>query len=162
MDAPNMHCPRGFTASLPTVLVVVAMLCVFCGWLGWNVHVVRERKAVFAEIERNKGDAQFGYIGLEQAESNPAGRAALRAGESGYVRISFVRRLLGDESCLEMSLPPALEPELIERVEKAFPEAKLAIFPNDRQAVTEYRDSVYAPAPLREKNTGTAFKTGFK
>ena len=66
-----MHRPRRLATGL-----AVALCASFACWLGWNVYVVRERKAVLAEVERNKGDAHFGYIGLEQTESSQAGRAA--------------------------------------------------------------------------------------
>ena len=75
-----------------------------------------------------------------------------------------MRLLFGDDPYLVLNLPPRLPPELIERVEHAFPEARLFIHDRDGERPLEYefRDALYRPSELREPNVGTVFKTGLK
>ena len=144
---------RWFSFSLRTMFVVVT---IFGVWLGWQLKIVRERKAVLAEIKRTeKSQFDDDYIGLE-SEFDPDDRVDLES-----ARISFGRRLLGDESCLFLALPKSLDPQWIERAEAAFPEAEIWMsWPEGGVKHLEWRDSLCKPAKDREPNVGTIFKTG--
>src|SRR6185295_19980991 len=47
MTTPPSPRRRWFRFSLRTLLVVVTLLCV---WLGWQIHAVRQRSAIIAEL----------------------------------------------------------------------------------------------------------------
>ena len=79
----------------------------------------------------------------------------------------YTRRLLGDVSCYEIVLPLSLEPQLIERLERRFPESRLyanvwkSHGPSQQyRDPQQFRDSLYRPAAERMPNVGTIFKTG--
>ena len=42
-----MNPRRHFRFSLRTLLILVTLLCV---WMGWQIHVVRERKAIWLSL----------------------------------------------------------------------------------------------------------------
>ena len=154
MTAPHR---RWFAFSLRTMFVVVT---IFGAYLSWQMQIVRERKAVIAEIHRLGGDRdRYWYAGLESWQADPVKSKLLGSTNFEPLRISRVRRMLGDETCLTMHLPPKLDPQWIERAERAYPEPMLFI--REPNAVHfEYRDSLYAPANIREPNRGKVFKTG--
>jgi hypothetical protein len=70
-----------------------------------------------------------------------------------------VRRLLGDESfiVLTIPIPLSLDVHFVERAERAFPEAHITVFLPGPDAE---RYSLLAPADQRRPNRGTIFKTG--
>ncbi|MCH8149518.1 MAG: hypothetical protein IH987_16295 [Planctomycetes bacterium] len=57
-DKPKPH--RKWQFSLRTLLVVLTVLCVFFGWLGWKVHRVNEQKKL-VEWVREMGGAVHRY-----------------------------------------------------------------------------------------------------
>jgi hypothetical protein len=136
---------RWFRFGLRTMFVVLAVLAIPLDWLAWQIQIVRERKAVLAEVE-STAPGEFLFVTLERAEAvRPPGSYAHRE----YVRISRLRRRLGDESYWRMFLPETIDAELTKRVESAFPEAEISM----RGA---HRDSLYAPD--REPNVGPSSK----
>jgi hypothetical protein len=148
--------------SLRTLLVLMTVLGTALGWLGWQVQIVRERKAVLREIERIGGPLGFEYFGLGDEEfSLIDGSAELSREHYAYAGLNVVRLLLGDKSCITLIVFQPLDFPLAERMEKAFPEAELTIVvPESR--TTEYRDSLYKKASRRKTNIGTVFKTGLR
>ena len=144
---------RWFRFSLRTMLV---LMTVFCIWLGWQVSIVRERKAVLAELKRHHPTGTS-YICLETFLADPAHQAAQAHPDVKAIRISWFRRLLGDETCVSLGTPGPLDPAIAERMERAFPEAKLSIYLAGEDA---YRDSLYTAS--RRKNRGAVFNTGVK
>jgi hypothetical protein len=86
---------RWFRFSLRTLFVVVTVIA--C-WLGWNVHVVRQRQAVWREIvaedeARNKVLQRIprwgGFTGWRTE--------TVQKGSLTPAQIPIVRRLLGDQ-----------------------------------------------------------------
>ena len=132
-------------------------------WLGWQLSIVRERKALLKEIERCSHHDDGWYLGLESLESQNCaeseheriGQLIAEAGGFEHVRISRVRRHFGDETCLSLTLPRSLDSRWVERVEIAFPEARLEIAGGN-----ETRDALYESPATRHTNKGTVFKTG--
>ena len=148
-----------FAFSLRTLFVVVT---IFGVWLGWNHKIVRERKAVLAEIDRI-GQYQP-HRWLERLASDPISTVPHENVED--IRVSSIRHFMGDESCLVLFLPYDLNANWISRAEQAFPEAVLVL--QDGREFVRYgpgyialRDSLYAPQADHFPNEGTVFRTGF-
>ena len=138
------------------------VVTIFGVWLGWNLKIVRERKAILSEIKRVAPNFD-GYDGIETCEA-ANNKDWMYHGESfsdyEYQRISFVRRLLGDESCHRLIIPESVASDWIVRAENAFDEAELGVIDIERLHMEAYRDSLYAPANRRQPNQGTVFETG--
>lgn len=84
---------------------MVTVAAVVCAWLGHEYHVVQERQAMRAWIEKHGGIC--------------TSDASLR--ESPAEKPSLIRRWLGDERLDEvLFIPPAHDAE-IARVKAAFP-----------------------------------------
>lgn len=146
---------RWFRFSLRTMFVLVTLVAATIGWLGREWRIVQVRKAILREIERLEPAAIDPSV--EQQESrNSDPLYDPRQWDS--IRVSTIRRLLGDESVIELLLPRASDRLLIERTENAFPEADLAFW--DEHFRYHSRDSLYLPAGKRRKNMGTIFTTG--
>ena len=153
MTAPPKR--RWFSFSLRTMFVVVT---VFGVWLGWQLKIVRDRKALLAEISHEQHT-------LEEMEADPSGNGGSNAhwaADFPFARIPLYRRLLGDKSYPHLVLE-ATSPQLLERIENAFPEATLDAHVFDKSGMptrVAWRDSLYTPLGLRSPNEGTLFKTG--
>lgn len=148
--------------SLRTMFVVVT---IFGVWLGWQHQIVRERKAILAELENSERlKRRYFYYGLETLEAQPNSKSRIkdicRVVDYEYARISRVRRFLGDESCLMISFRAMPDAKLTERIELAFPEAILIREDLRDSQDDKWRDSMYKPAAFRNKNRGHLFKTG--
>ena len=137
---------RWFRFSLRTMSVAVT---VFGVWLGWQLKIVSERKAILNEL-RAAGKPISGMIEAIQAVEAEIGSIP----GLNHCQVSRLRRWLGDESVFRLFIPVGANPELIHRTEIAFPEASLV---GDNDA---FRDSLYAPSSEREPNRGNIFKTG--
>ena len=116
MTAPPKRRWFRFTFSLQTLFIVVTIVGV---WLGWQLKIVRERKAVLAEIKRNSLSARCDSVESLDAED---------AEFYQIYRVSFVRRLLGDESYMRIYIPPTMGPKWTMRAELAFPESALYLY----------------------------------
>jgi hypothetical protein len=150
---------RWFRYSLRTLFIVVT---IFGIWFGWNLKTVRERKAVLVALRAACGSSlDFKCDSLESIERDYPTSDLRRY---SYARASAVRRILGDESFCHVELPQSLflNRRLVERVENAFPEARLKMVVRgiEFNAVVMTRDSLYRPADQRVKNSGDLFKTG--
>ena len=148
-----------FAFSLRTLFVVVTIFGVWLGWLVWQMQIVRDRRLVMAYLDEIRIDKTPPSAGgpMEALESMPYWNDVLSS--NLHVRVSAVRRYLGDESYLFINMPASIEGNLLERAERAFPEAELHVL-DARGKEVAYRDSLYAPAKRRQPNKGTIFKTG--
>jgi hypothetical protein len=86
-------------------------------WLGWQARIVHERRAIFEEIGRS--GHLWGGQALEEDELDRPGFALLNGLDHG--RISWIRRLMGDRTYWSLYFNHRLDPELLDRLEKAFP-----------------------------------------
>ena len=100
---------RWLRFSIRTLLVAVT---IFCVWLGWQVSIVRERKAVRKLIDEAGGYHGNPFSGIEAKELIP--------------KVSWFRQRLGDEGVREWTLPKKLEAERA-RVVRAFPESEIFV-----------------------------------
>jgi hypothetical protein len=116
---------RWFAYSLRTLFVVVA---VFACWLGWNVNVVRERQAVWREIVAEKETRDRGLLELFShwggAIPFPYFKT-IQEGSSTAARLSFIRRLLGDEPHTDIKRS---REEDARRTMRYFPEATITSY----------------------------------
>jgi len=84
-------------------LVAMTLLAVFMGWLGWELKVVRDRKAMVKWLESHGGNI-FDYPN--------------RTGE-----LSLLRRALGDVAYSPIFLRPNTTDEERANIARLFPEA---------------------------------------
>src|SRR5437870_2283588 len=49
---------RWLQISLRTMFVLLTLFAAFCAWLGWQLNIVRERKAAMAEIQAAGGSCE--------------------------------------------------------------------------------------------------------
>src|SRR5581483_3744764 len=110
---------RRFQFSLRTLLIVVTLLAIPCGWLGWQAKIVRDRKATWARISKSGGhDSALWSLTTSQREPDRRG--------TGYPKtVSWIRRLLGDRPVNGIILPDTLPPDDVEQILKIFPEAEM-------------------------------------
>src|SRR4051812_25193743 len=105
MTAPRR---RWFSFSLRTMFVAILVLSLPLGYFGWQLQVVRERRAVLEEIRRlDPYNFEFFVHDINRRQES---RSGMRSGVKDYdrSRIPLVRRLLGDEPYVELLLPPSL------------------------------------------------------
>ena len=155
MTAPPKR--RWFRFSLRTMFVAVTVLCLCLG-LGWQLKIVRERKAIIAEI----GEA-FIRIQRRDCRTRPLEDWSDDEKSSGYAyaRRPRIMLLLGDRSYVRIFLPEKLDSSLLIRAEFAFPESELHLLaPGQGWKALAFRDSLYKPLADRQPNRGTIFKTG--
>jgi hypothetical protein len=104
-DQPSPR--RLFQFSLRTLMIVVTLLAVVCGYVGWQAKIVRNRKLVMNWIATHNGET------------------ALNRKHSGapdyWPSIPWLRRLLGDRAIAGLNIGP-LSAEDEARIREAFPE----------------------------------------
>ena len=151
---------RWIRFSLRTLFVVVTLVALAMYWLVWQMRI-QERKAILRAIMQSGSFAKHDYVRIEYDDSDAF---QIAPGQCEYARVSAIRRFFGDESCIELRIPPTLGGEWIKRAENAFPEARLFtnVYDDDGVYHPQFRDSLYAPAADRRANLGTVFKTGLK
>jgi hypothetical protein len=94
---------RWLRFSVRTLLIAVT---IFCVWLGWQVQIVRERKACLRWIAIN--NHQF----AEPLSPSPPRYA-----------LSWHRRMLGDSGLMLLILRAEITDADLKRLQRAFPEA---------------------------------------
>jgi hypothetical protein len=112
---------RRFRFSLLTLFVVVTVLC--C-WLGWQVSIVHERKALLAMLR-----ADHANISMAGEVRIPSTIDPIVEGDEN--QLPTVRRWLGDEPVTQIMVGGPLSDELERRSKVAFPEANLMVFGRD-------------------------------
>ena len=109
---------RWFQFSLRWLFVLVTLLAI---WLGWQVSIVRERN----HLRTTAADAAgSNWNAFNRAWNDHIVSSGIR----GY-NISWVRRLLGDESTRMICLPPTMTSEQVAEFKRSFPEAFISISP---------------------------------
>ena len=108
--------PRWFRFSLRTLFIVVTLLC--C-WLGWEISVVRHRQAVRKDYQTRFG-LSFTTAG-DYASRFPPGTPVPK-----LAKVSYVRRLLGDQPIQEITIAHFQSPADAEMkgLASVFPEAQ--------------------------------------
>ena len=103
--------------SLRTLLIAVA---IFSLWFGWQMHIVRERAALRALIEKRGG-----WIGpIADDPYQISNRFSNEKGPPAPEAPPLVRQWLGDESIDYMQIDrDSFTAGELNRIESAFPEA---------------------------------------
>ncbi len=121
-----------FQFRLRTLMIVVTLVAVECAYVGWQVKIVRERKATLAEIEASGGafvtytpaslfsESRF-YI--ERAVGKIPNHDPRRYVPHFNDAPSAIRRWFGDETVFDIWLPYTISSTDVNRIEKCFPEA---------------------------------------
>ena len=131
------------------MLVAVVLVSIPLAYVASQIRIVQERKILEVTL-------------LWTCPQTPR---AWEEVPSKHFHLSALRRWLGDEEHKYFNLPDDCDRTLVQRVERAFPEARLHGCSWDRsENVTEiaFRDSLYVPLEEREPNRGTLFETGLK
>jgi hypothetical protein len=149
---------RSFRFSLRTLFIAITIFGVY---LGWQMHVVRQRQAILAALAR-PGAPNTYFVTVEEMEADKSQPAT--DGQYDHLRICWSRRLLGDQALVQISVNHDVDRRLLEQAEHAFPEADLIVFAGgeDGPLIESSRDSLYCPVDRREPNIGSYFKTGLK
>jgi hypothetical protein len=113
---PKRRWPR---FSIRTLLAVVT---IFCLWLGWQWRIVQERKAVARQVSGGIGFIKWWEDVGDSDDFDPSVRP---------VEVPWVRRLLGDKTAYWLVLDPNGFPATDEdrqKVLNTFPEARTDLF----------------------------------
>ena len=106
--------------SLRTLLVVVTVVCGLLGWIGWNLHIVRQRHAAKKWLEDRGGqvvDLPYFYV-------PPPSSRFIREGND-RLDPTWLRTVLGDRSAETMDLPGDLTEAERQSMLATFPEASV-------------------------------------
>jgi hypothetical protein len=115
-DSPKRK-RRWFQFSLRTLMIAVTVLAVACGYVGWQVKIVRARKAFQERLELQGG---WVYIGSD------SGRFAWHPAPIGSLELPWIRQRLGDEAAIVVYVPTGDEyNEDYAEASRLFPEASV-------------------------------------
>lgn len=143
------------------MLVLVLLFAIPLGYVAGQFKIVRERKAILAEIRgtRRGNEPQIGILEEREQERLKSWCGTWSKRDHERIRVSRLRKLFGDVTVSYIRIWPRQGDTresllaFIRRIEETFPEAAL-------EAGSSYRDSLLLPANEREPNRGTIFKTG--
>jgi hypothetical protein len=108
---------RWLRFSLSTLLIGVT---IFCMWLGWQVSIVRERRALGELVDFEFCEC-MPYLLTPYDPPN----------------FNFVRRMMGDAPLYTVHCYDDIEPALLDRIKRAYPEAIVRTFrrPNEDELI---------------------------
>jgi hypothetical protein len=122
---------RCFRFSLRTLLVAMAVACL---WLGRQVNLVHERRALLASLAI-VADARFDP---RRTVFIPGGVVEFAGDlERPGVSIPWYRKLLGDETVTVLALRTQMSRDQRERFHRAFPETAITYEPPGEPFVTQ-------------------------
>ena len=104
--------PRVFRFSLRTLLVVVTVVCV---WLGWQLSIVRQRRAKITELEGR----HWVFVGGDDSSLR------YRAGFERRNKFPDFRRWLGDQPIFCIGIQADASAVEVHEISALFPEALL-------------------------------------
>ena len=128
---------RWLRFSVRTLLIAVTILCV---WLGWQVSIVQDRRAMIKRIEADGDGGYVQIVEVLESESSPANRPYYDA-----YRVSNFRSLLGDKTVTDIILDGEMQPADMKEIERLFPEATIRVI---GRVLDMWRRSPYAPAKI--------------
>ena len=106
---------RWLRFSVRTLLIAVT---IFCVWLGWQVSIVREREALTKVVTDAGGHCVLRYVVNVELELSRIDRF-------------FIRRWMGDREWKSIGFDVIPDPALLQKVERAFPEAAIIRYDPD-------------------------------
>ncbi|HEV2971233.1 MAG TPA: hypothetical protein VGY55_14760 [Pirellulales bacterium] len=99
---------RWFQFSLRSLMIVVTLLAIPCGWLAHQARVVEERKALRSWLLDNGGVIHEAQYEMEHPETS---------------QITWIRILIGDHTALSINFPYGISKPQASRMKTVFPEA---------------------------------------
>ena len=140
--APNR---RWFRWSLRTLFVAVTVLCV---WLGWQVNVVQQRRAMANRIRAEGGSVVLVVVSGETAnglEISKLDGVAPNPGDQLLSSVGYFLRVrqwwLGDFPATYVELPVGSTDLQVQRATSVFPEAEVRIRPAGRPRLPPARST---------------------
>ena len=142
---------RWFRFSLRSLFLVVTALCL---WLGWNVNVVRLRRAVLAQVPNDIGVVEWkiatratdrDHLDARIASIKDSTHCRRHAAPSAGPRLSLIRRWLGDEPIGVVALWNESD---FHRISSLFPEALTVLFDRtEPSGAVDVSPPVFPPPP---------------
>jgi hypothetical protein len=117
IDKPRLRL-RWFQFSLRTLLIVVTLLAVGCGYVGWQVKIVRGRRAMLRTIDAAGGR----YLAINDDD--------LPARMTGP---GWIRRFLGDVAVVEIDFHASSLSQ--DDLKEKFPEADCHVVPEGERVL---------------------------
>ncbi len=115
---------RRFQFRLRTLLIGVTLLAGACGYIGWQVKIVQERKAVADLVQHQYNGAVYWSSEVKRLSPTASGLRILQDGIVLPLReVSWVRRWLGDDAATYILYRMQMPKDEITRMKAAFPEA---------------------------------------
>ncbi len=121
IDAPKRK-RRWYQFSLRTLMILITLLAVPLGYVGWQAQIVRERKAMALELQ--DAGALF-FSSAQVTQLAPRGTFGIGGKEFNppYPTVTLVRRWLGDDYTVGIELRRSVPPGTESRAAAVFPEA---------------------------------------
>ncbi len=130
MADPAPH--RRFQFRLRTLLIVVTLLAVVCGYVGRQIEIVRERKSLLTLLVAEGGgywntatENTYSIVGAVPAYFSPGTYRVVSHGKRDQ-RPPAIRRWLGDDYIYVIWLPESVAAIDATRFANGFPEADVA------------------------------------
>ncbi len=106
---------RWFQFSLRSLIIVVTLLAVACGYVAWQAKIVRERKAM---RERWSGKVWFRTPDMGSGSIPPPPTQP-------PAKVTWLRELLGDEAMEGIWLPNDTPQSEVDQIKALFSESKV-------------------------------------
>jgi hypothetical protein len=108
--------------SLRSLLIVVTLLAILCGYVGQQVEIVKEREVMAAAPGV---DSVVAADSRDNITALTSGSGAARTNGDSREKIPWFRKWLGDRYYLGLSIDKSASDDEIARYKKAFPEATI-------------------------------------
>lgn len=105
---------RWFQSSLRTLMVMVTLLAVPLGYMGWQVKIVHRREAMKSKLIRLGGECRTSSEELQDPFFD---------GKITVPKLPWIRELLGDEPMWSLYIPQAVSKPDTDEITTEFPEA---------------------------------------
>jgi hypothetical protein len=102
---------RRFQFRLRTLMIVVTLLAIPCGYVGWQVKIVKQRNEMLSILTTNGGILWPEYT------------------DDGAQEMPWIRRLLGDHAVNIIFFPIEMEASTRAKIRAAFPGAAAGPIP---------------------------------
>ena len=110
-----------FQFSLRTLLIVVTLLAIPCGYVGWQAKIVREREAMLDKIRTENDKDHRPFLIRFNWNFDLDDEMGIEADAASF---PWCRKLLGDRPVETVYLPESMR-ERRNEVSELFPEAKI-------------------------------------
>ena len=102
-----------FQYTLRTLFIVITLLAIPCGYVGYQLRFVAQRKALIEEIRKRGGAVLSVAVYPHPATEDQA------------PTVPWIRRLLGDEPYWEVAFAAPCSRSELAHAEEVFPEARV-------------------------------------